>query len=51
LGQPFKSASKYVHHGTARNMPEHIKLMKKIINEMMKDFGVTDPDGSTAEIV
>jgi hypothetical protein len=46
LGQPFEAASKYVHRGTARDMSEHMNLMKKIINEMIKDFGVMDPDGS-----
>jgi hypothetical protein len=51
LGQPFEAASKYVHRGTARNMPEHMVLMKKGINDMIKDFGVTDPDGTTGVVV
>lgn len=46
LGQPFEAASKYVHRGTARNMPQHMALMKQAINDMIKDFGVTDADGS-----
>lgn len=51
LGRPFEAASKYVHRGTARNLPQHIVLMKKIINEMIADFGVTEEDGKPAIVV
>ena len=34
-----------------RNMPEHIVLIKKGINDMIKDFGVTEADGSSAVVV
>jgi hypothetical protein len=46
LGRPFEAASKYVHRGTARNMSKHMVLMKKGINEMIQDFGMTEADGS-----
>ena len=51
LGQPFEAASKYVHRGTARNMPEHMVLMKKGINDMIKDFGIMEEDGSHGVVV
>jgi hypothetical protein len=46
LGRPFEAASKYVPKGTARNMPEHMKLMSAALNEVIKDFGITEDDGS-----
>jgi hypothetical protein len=51
LGQPFEAASKYVHRGTARNMPQHMVLMKQGINDMITDFGVTEADGSPGVVV
>jgi hypothetical protein len=51
LGRPFEAASKYVHRGTARNMSEHMNLMKKIINQMIQDFGVMEEDGTPGAVV
>lgn len=45
LWRPFEAASKYVHKGTARQMPEHMKLMTTAINEVIEDFGIKEEDG------
>jgi hypothetical protein len=50
LSRPFEAASKYVHKGTARSMPEHMYLMNAAINEMIKDFGITEADGAPASL-
>jgi hypothetical protein len=50
LGRPFEAASKYVHKGTARQMPEHMKLMTTAINEVIKDFGIKEEDGSPGTV-
>jgi len=50
LGRPFEAASKYVYKGTARNMPEHMTLMTAAINEVIKDFGIKEDDGSTGKV-
>jgi hypothetical protein len=50
LSRPFEAASKYVHKGTARNMPEHMKLMSGAINEVMKEFGIKEDDGSPGRV-
>jgi hypothetical protein len=50
LGRPFEAASKYVPKGTARNIPEHMKLMKAAIEEVIKDFGITEDDGSPGSV-
>jgi hypothetical protein len=50
LGRPFEAASKYVIKGTARNMPEHMKLMTTAINEVIKDFGINEEDGSPGRV-
>jgi hypothetical protein len=50
LGRLFEAASKYVHKGTARNMPEHMKVMSAAINEVIKDFGITEADVSPAVV-
>ena len=46
LSRPFEAASKYVHKGTARNMPEHMKLMSGALNQVVKDFGIKEDDGA-----
>jgi hypothetical protein len=50
LSRPFEAASKYVNKGTARNMPEHMKLMSAAIGEVIKDFGIVEDDGTPGSL-
>ena len=50
FGRPFEAASKYVTKGTAREMPEHMKLMTTAINEVISDFGIKEEDGSPGTV-
>jgi hypothetical protein len=50
LSRPFEAASKSVHKGTARNMPQHMKLMSGAINDVIKDFDVKEDDGSPGSL-
>jgi hypothetical protein len=50
LSRPFEAASKYVHKGTARNMPEHMKLMSGAFNQVIKEFGIKEDDGSPGRV-
>lgn len=50
LGRPFEAASKYVFKGTARELPKHMELLSAAMDGLMKDFGMIEEDGSTAEM-
>jgi hypothetical protein len=40
---PFDAASKYVDRGMHRNTPKHMEMLHNIMDETIKDFGITDP--------
>lgn len=40
---PFDAASKYVSRGMHRNTPRHMEMLHEIMDQTIKDFGITDP--------
>ena len=50
LGRPFEAASKYVFKGTARSLPKHMELLTGALDDLMKDFGMEEEDGSPAKM-
>jgi hypothetical protein len=42
LMRPFEAASNYVSRGTATGLDEHIKMLRQITEEIVKEFGMTE---------
>ncbi len=40
---PFDAASKYISRGMHRNTPRHMEMLHEIMDQTIKDFGITDP--------
>jgi hypothetical protein len=51
LGRPFEAASKYVQRGVAGKLTVHMDILTNLMNEVVADFGITDPPVTPASLV
>lgn len=51
LGRAFEGASDYAPRGTPRNVDAHMKAMRELCDDAIKDFNLTDPGMTEARFI
>ena len=51
LGRPFEAASQYVQRGVAGKLSVHMEILTGLKNDVIADFGMTDPAVTAANFV